>query len=366
MILISWNCRGIGHPQTVRDLCQLVKDKKPSILFLIETISQKHKMEWLRVRLGFEGLLAVDPVGRSRGLALFWKEDVGLEIQNYSHRHITVVIQGTNFNKSWRFTGFYGHPDTSKRDESWALLRHLEQFTPCPWLCICDFNEITQQSEKEGVNLCKDSQMAKFREVIENCALSDLGFFGSKFTWSNGHRDGSFMKERLDRALANAEWDSLFKAVEVRIEARCSSNHNPVLVEFTEERQERRSGPSGFKFEAKWWVDEECGLIIHSAWENDVPIANPITDVRQKLDHCRRALTRWNRRKFGDVDESLKKKTKELVQLQQVEHSSNQDAIKKIQSEIDAILEQEDSRWKQRTKQHWYMHGDKNTQFFHA
>ena len=61
-----------------------MKEKKPSFLFLMETISEKQKLEWLQVRLGFEGMFAVDLVGRSGGLALFWNEGTGLEIQNYS------------------------------------------------------------------------------------------------------------------------------------------------------------------------------------------------------------------------------------------------------------------------------------------
>jgi hypothetical protein len=50
----------------------MVKEKKPNFLFLIETISSKKRMEVLRVRLGFEGLFVVEPVGRSGELALFW------------------------------------------------------------------------------------------------------------------------------------------------------------------------------------------------------------------------------------------------------------------------------------------------------
>lgn len=56
----------------------------------------------------------------------------------------------------------------------------------------------------------------------------------------------------------------------------------------------------------------------------------------------------------------MKKKTKELEILQQVENLGKQEAIKHLQFEIDFILEPEDIRWKQRAKQNWYMQGDKN------
>jgi exonuclease III len=65
MSLISWNCRGLGNPRTVRDLSQMVKEKQPNFLFLIETISSKKRMESLRVKFGYQGLFVVEPVGRS-------------------------------------------------------------------------------------------------------------------------------------------------------------------------------------------------------------------------------------------------------------------------------------------------------------
>jgi hypothetical protein len=84
----------------------------------METKSNKFAMEFVRVRLGFEGLFVVDPVGRSEGLALLWKENNEVEIQNYTHRHINAVIKHADSTQPWRFTGFYGHPNPAKRHES--------------------------------------------------------------------------------------------------------------------------------------------------------------------------------------------------------------------------------------------------------
>jgi hypothetical protein len=48
--------------------------------------------------------------------------------------------------------------------------------------------------------------MKAFRDVLQDCSLSDLGFQGSLFTWTNGREGDDFIKERLDRAVANHEW----------------------------------------------------------------------------------------------------------------------------------------------------------------
>lgn len=45
--------------------------------------------------------------------------------------------------------------------------------------------------------------MGQFREVLKENNLSDLGFVGSPFTWSNRHTNHTFTSKRLDRCVAN-------------------------------------------------------------------------------------------------------------------------------------------------------------------
>jgi exonuclease III len=118
MSLLSLNYRGLGNPQAVQDLCQKTKEKKPTILFLVETKCKKSRMEVVRVKLGFECMFVVDPIGRSGGLALLWKEIDLLDIQKFSRRHINAVVKERVLGCSWKLMGFYGHPDWTKRHES--------------------------------------------------------------------------------------------------------------------------------------------------------------------------------------------------------------------------------------------------------
>lgn len=52
MSCISWNCRGVGNPRTIRALNDLLKDHNLSFPFLIETISFANMIEELRVHFG--------------------------------------------------------------------------------------------------------------------------------------------------------------------------------------------------------------------------------------------------------------------------------------------------------------------------
>jgi hypothetical protein len=366
MILLSWNCRGLGNPRTVRDLCRMAKEKKPDVVFLIETKCRNAKMEKIRVKLGFECAFVVEAVGKSGGLALLWKEKNFLEIQNYSRWHINAEMVNEEGRGRWKFSGFYGQPAWNKRHESWSLLKHLKSFPPEPWMCCGDFNEILAQHEKSGAANRKETQMEQFREALEACNLSDMGFQGPKFTWNNCRGDDQFTKERLDRVVANNGWLNLFPEFVVQVLETIHSDHKPILVVFSKEKKERIYYRKGFKFEASWQLDEEYQDIVKEAWVAEDGGLNAHQTAQQKLLNCQKKLTRWSMGKFGHAEKILKQKSKKLAMLQQHEGRENLEEIRKLQGEIEYIMEQEDVRWKQRGKQNWYKNGDRNTSFFHA
>jgi hypothetical protein len=53
MILLSWNCRELGNPRTVRSLHHLLRAKRPNLVFLIETKMLQSRADFIRIKLGF-------------------------------------------------------------------------------------------------------------------------------------------------------------------------------------------------------------------------------------------------------------------------------------------------------------------------
>ena len=49
---------------------------------------------------------------RGGGLAFLWKNDMNVTVFNTSNRYIDAVIDH-GMNDAWRFTGFYGDPNTA-------------------------------------------------------------------------------------------------------------------------------------------------------------------------------------------------------------------------------------------------------------
>lgn len=64
---------GLGNPQAVPSLRDLVWTYQPGIIFICETFVHSNKIEEIRVRLGFDSTFVVDSIGRSGDLALLWR-----------------------------------------------------------------------------------------------------------------------------------------------------------------------------------------------------------------------------------------------------------------------------------------------------
>jgi exonuclease III len=118
MSFLSWNCRGLGNPRATRDLHLMVKKKGPKLVFLMETKICNKDMDFLRIKLKFNYIFVIDSVGRSGGLILLWKNDINIEIQNYSRRHINAIVSMGRDGVKWKFSGIYGNPETAKRKET--------------------------------------------------------------------------------------------------------------------------------------------------------------------------------------------------------------------------------------------------------
>ncbi len=85
------------------------------------------------------------------GLVLMWTDVVDIQISTYSKNHIDAVVHENPSCKGFRLTGFYGNPETHRRKESWALLKHLSHYDSfSPWVCMRDFNEILDSRERLG------------------------------------------------------------------------------------------------------------------------------------------------------------------------------------------------------------------------
>lgn len=181
MKILSWNCRGLGTPEAVPVLRNLVRFHHPDVVFLIEMLATKTHVEKVRRRLGFESALSVDKVGRSGGLALLWRSGISCDIISYSRHFINAEMVDLEQGR-WRLTGFYGIAERGRRRESWQMLRQLAGMSPLPWCVLGNFNDILDSGDKSGRSPHPPWLMRGFHEAVHDCNLSDVPLEGYPYT----------------------------------------------------------------------------------------------------------------------------------------------------------------------------------------
>jgi hypothetical protein len=147
MNCFSWNCRGAGNKPTVRELENLVRNNRASIVFLCETRQKSDRIRRLRNRLRLRGFAGIDSEGLSGGLALFWHESLFVEIKEVTERFIDVHIRVSPGEQLWHATFVYGEPRNENRHRMWSALCDLRADSSLPWLVAGDFNEALWQHE---------------------------------------------------------------------------------------------------------------------------------------------------------------------------------------------------------------------------
>jgi hypothetical protein len=332
----------------------------------METRMQQNKADRVRIKLGFDNCFVVNSKGKSGGLMLLWNSSCGVEIQNYSRRHINAVVQRLPDDLKWKFTGFYGHPEASRRTESWALLRHLASLSPEPWLCLGDFNEIVCMGEKTSKAARSYSQIRAFQCALSDSGLGDLGFKGPKFTWCNGREGSENNKERLDRAVANAEWCSLFNLVNVEVLPRTCSDHSPILVSASSTREVVWPKSNIFRFEAAWAKSKEQGEVIKKVWRAKFNSESPWVTVMRNLEKSRNALKLWASSQKISMEQRIETLQKQISLIQLRGDGDFLVEEKRLKEELNNALDMEELKWMQRAKINWLKNGDRNSKFFHA
>ncbi|XP_074278012.1 uncharacterized protein LOC141601617 [Silene latifolia] len=244
MNLLRLNCRGLGNPDAVSGLRDLLRREAPAMVFLCETKLCGHEMR--KVRLKFEDYagMEVDSVGRLGGLAFMWRKDIQCDFKSASVHHMDFVI--TKEGREWRVTGFYEMKGGSRPQR----------------------------------------QMNNFRDAVDECGLRDVPFEGYPFTFDNGQAEDANRQCRLDRALCTSTWTDLFPYAKLRHLGREWSDHTPIKLIFDARSTGDRGGKL-FRFEQLWVGEDGCEEAVRRGWENGVG------DIVEALSDCAAELVKW-------------------------------------------------------------------------
>ncbi|XP_028104122.1 uncharacterized protein LOC114303175 [Camellia sinensis] len=160
----------------------------------------------------------------------------------------------------------YASLNPTMRETLWDELEEVAKTMSRPWLVVGDFNDYASQGERRCFSPnTTTARTQKFLKRINNCNLIDLGSSGPKMTWTNNRQGLANTVERLNRALSNPEWRTMFPEATVRVLPRTYSDHSPLLV-YTQGMHSLNPSQRPFRFEAAWMSHSGLIHIINSSW----------------------------------------------------------------------------------------------------
>ena len=248
------------------------------------------------------------------------------------------------------------------------LFRSLRPQGEGPWICCGDFNEALHQDEHLGARDRSDTQMALFRDCLNECGLVDLGFTGPKYTWTNRQSGDDHVKVRLDRAVANDAFQDLFAECQVENAITTTSDHLAISISLEDAPTSivKPQVQHGFRFEAAWLRAPEYEELMEKSWTERSDGAGSLHSTWSTLHQVATSLKKWGRETFGAVRTKITKVERKIKSLRLGSADGTEVEVRLMERELCELFEREEIMARQRSRIDWLKEGDRNTAFFHA
>ena len=297
-------------------------------------------------------MVTVDPVGRSGGLALFYNNEYQNQVLYSSNRMIDV--EAVALGKTVYLTFVYGDPVPKLREQVWERLTRYGLSRSEPWFIFGDLNEITGNHEKDGRSLRSVDSFIPFNNMIRNTGLLEFPARRNKMSWQGRRRKGKgavTIRCRLDQALANEEWHTLFPCSYTEYLGMVASDHRSVVV-YLEDKVTRRKWQ--FRFDKRWIGQEGLLESITIGW-SDYSERSEIGIV-EKISNCRHEIAKWRKNNPPYGKKKINELQKALEEVQTDNSRSHEDILEVSRKLQDAYKDREEC-WQQKSRNLWYSSG---------
>jgi hypothetical protein len=126
------------------------------------------------------------------------------------------------------------------------------------------------------------AQIEGFREMVDVCGLSDLGFIGRSWTFEKKVAGGGYCRVRLDHALATPAWRARFPDATLTNMSAAASDHGPILLRWRPVARPTRRLKGRFRYELMWEEHAEFSPLVAQKWEEEGE-AHTLDDLKKKL-----------------------------------------------------------------------------------
>ncbi|XP_075076870.1 uncharacterized protein LOC142163479 [Nicotiana tabacum] len=329
---------------------------------LIEPMQDNKKLELYRRKIGLSQAFS----NISNKVWAFFDDLYEVTVLYDMEQQLTLKMIHTETHIVQIITLVYAKCDAIERIELWDSLYAIAADMDIPWPVGGDFNVIWDEDEKFGGLPVTLNEVNDFRHCMNTCNLFNLGFKGSIYTWWNERAEEDCIFKRLDRCMANIEFQQMFPGIKVTHLPKIGSDHCPMLLKCD---LETIAIKKSFKFLNFWTKHPTFKDVVKANWQADFE-ANPFTLFNHKMKRVKKELSIWSKSTYGDIFKKISS-LEEVVKVHEAQFEinptrANRERLCKVQAELIKFLALEEQFWKQKAGMTWFNDGDRNTKFFPA
>lgn len=173
------------------------------------------------------------------------------------HCHVTAKPNGNSF----LCTFIYGYSDKKGRELLWQELCTLANFVSLAWVIMGDFNVLMAIEDRIG-SAIRLAEIQPMRSCTASCQLNEVKIVGSHFTWNKKQDGPARVFTRIDRVLANSQWEDTFPTTEVAYLLEEEFDHFPMVMSCYKTVQQKKP----FRFYHMWINSESFLPLVETNW----------------------------------------------------------------------------------------------------
>ncbi|GJT80255.1 hypothetical protein Tco_1054597 [Tanacetum coccineum] len=154
-----------------------------------------------------------------------------------------------------------------------------------PWCLMGDFNSALNLEDKASSSSIIDISMWEFKECVENIEVSDVNKSGLHFTWNQKPKGEGGLLKKIDRVMANLDFNDEFVGANALFQPYRISDHSPAIL--------RVAGVSKFKPKPFKFSNLLLKLLkkpLRKLLYNKGNLHERVKSLRNELDELQRAL----------------------------------------------------------------------------
>lgn len=286
---LCWNIRGIRSKGTLPYLKYLLSKFKPELLILLEPMVDGSQLDKFKRDIHFDE--AQHGGNKNNKIWVLRRTSFTIEEMQWEEQYVSCKI--TLGDKLFWYSFVYAKCKRDERQVLWDNLVARADVINVPWMVGRDFNTIAHPEEKHGKQKADEKAIMDFNNFQMRAGLSDAGFSGNQYTWTNNRQGDDIILERLDRFLIKGSFVADYGFPKITHLAR----NSPFMCESTNNMK----SPSRFHYMRIWQTHPGLREVIKEHWQGRLHI-HPLKIFALKLRHLRQVLRKWNWEIFGDLN----------------------------------------------------------------